>query len=81
MAKIAVEDSLTNVKQALRDNGYDVVNMEPGGAESCDCYVISGQDKNMLGMADTETKASVINAEGLTAEQVVEQVNRRVANR
>lgn len=74
MAKIAVEDSLDNVKDVLRANGHQVVSID-NFADSA-CSVISGQDTNVLGIADTSTKASVINAEGKTADQVLEQVNR-----
>ncbi|PYI53754.1 YkuS family protein [Paenibacillus flagellatus] len=78
MATIAVENSLSNVKQALEQNGYQVVSMDDGSLQSCDCCVISGQDKNVLGITETVTQASVINAEGLTVDEVVQQVNRCV---
>lgn len=78
MAKIAVEDSLTNVKQALQNNGHEVVSMDAANLSGCDCCVISGQDKDMMGMADTATKASVVNAQGITADEVVQQVNSRL---
>jgi hypothetical protein len=78
MAKIAVENSLTNVKQALENNGYQVVSMDESSIGSCDCCVISGQDKNMLGIAETATQAAVINAQGLSVDEVLQQVNRCV---
>lgn len=76
MATIAVENSLTNVKQALEESGYQVVSMDASSLQSCDCCVISGQDKNMLGIADAETSASVINALGMSADEVLQQVHR-----
>jgi len=76
MAKVAVEQTLSDVKDALQSSGFEVVSIEQ--AESAACCVISGQDKNMLGIADTVSTASVINADGLTATQVVEQVERSV---
>jgi hypothetical protein len=78
MAKIAVENTLTNVKQALESSGHQVVGMDLQSIQNCDCCVISGQDKNMLGIAETATKAAVINAQGLSADEVLEQVNQRV---
>lgn len=74
MAKIAVENSLTNVKQALQDNGHEVVSLS-AGLDACDCCVISGEDKNMMGIADRATKASVVNAEGMTADEVARRVD------
>lgn len=72
MARIAVEPSLTDVKQLLQQNGHEVVGMDQ--ATSCSCCVVSGQDVNVMGMANTSTNASVINADGKTASQVVDQV-------
>ena len=43
-------------------------------AADCDCCVVSGQQENLMGMADTSTEASIISAEGLTAEEVCERV-------
>lgn len=76
MAKIAVENSLGNVRQVLQQNGHQVVSMDE--LSGADCCVISGQDQNMLGIAEIATQASVINAQGLTADEVLERVNERV---
>lgn len=78
MATIAVENSLSNVKQVLESSGHQVVSMEDGNVQNCDCCVISGQDKNMMGIAETATNASVINAQGMSVEEVVQQVNQCV---
>jgi hypothetical protein len=81
MAKIAVENSLHNIKEALQKNGHEVVPAEENNIKNCDCCVISGQDKNVMGMADAVTKASVVNAEGMNEQQVVEAVNQRIGVR
>lgn len=77
MAKIAVEQGLSDVTDVLQSNGHEVVSME--NLENCSCCVISGQDQNVMGIHDTATQASVISAKGLTAEQVLEQVNRSLS--
>ncbi|WP_284644696.1 YkuS family protein [Paenibacillus silviterrae] len=77
MAKIAVEDSLNNVKDALKQNGYDVVSLDNSSIQNCDCCVISGQDKNVMGMTETVTRASVINAQGMSESEIVKQVSQR----
>ena len=77
MPKVAVENNLTNVKEVLQDNGFEVVNLEGDNVPACDYCVISGQDENMMGMQDRLTEASIINASGLSAEQVLEQVRQR----
>lgn len=78
MAKIAVENSLSDVRQQLESSGHQVVSMDAESLQGCDCCVISGQDKNMMGIAETATQASVINAQGMSADEVVQQVNERV---
>jgi len=77
--KVAVEGSLTNVSEALRQKGYDVVDLKSASdAENCDCCVITGVDSNVMGMADASTKASVIEANGLSADEVCQQVESRM---
>jgi hypothetical protein len=74
MAKIAVEDSLGSVKSALQNSGHEVVAMS-GNVDGCACCVISGQDKNVMGIANAATSAAVINAEGMTADEIVQRVD------
>lgn len=76
MAKIAVEPSLTDVKELLQEKGHEVVGIDQ--ATNCSCCVITGQDVNVMGMANTTTNASVINADGKTAQEIVNQVLQNV---
>jgi hypothetical protein len=78
MAKIAVEDTLGDVKQHLQSQGFEVVAMNEANIANCDCCVISGQDNNVMGMANAATKAPVITAQGLTAEEVSQAVKRKI---
>jgi hypothetical protein len=74
MAKIGVENSLGDVKEMLQNNGHEVAALDERNVDQFECCVISGQDKNMMGMTETVTKAPVINAQGLTSEQVLQRV-------
>jgi hypothetical protein len=47
-------------------------------AQNCDCCVVTGGDSNVMGMQDTFTKGSVIEASGLSAEEVCQQVESRL---
>ncbi|WP_409301030.1 YkuS family protein [Peribacillus sp. SCS-155] len=79
MAKVGVEESLTNITEALRDRGYEVVELKrDGDAQNCDCCVITGQDGNMMGMQDTSYQGSVIEARGMSADEVVREVEDRL---
>jgi hypothetical protein len=79
MAKVGVEQSLTDVQQALQAKGHQVVQLkQEQDASGCDCCVISGQDQNVMGMQDTLSKGSVINASGLTADEICQKVDERI---
>lgn len=78
MARVGVEQSLTNISEALREKGYDVVDLkQENDAQGCDCCIISGIDSNIMGMQDTVTQGSVIEANGLSADEVCRQVDQR----
>jgi hypothetical protein len=79
MVKVGVEQSLTDIQQALREKGYDVVELkQESDAQNCDCCVVTGLDSNVMGMQDTSTKAPVIDANGLSADEVCQHVESRL---
>lgn len=79
MARIGVEPVLSNVKEALQQAGHEVVDIHsPEDAANCDCCVISGLDKNMMGIHDTVLQGSVINAQGISPETVMEEIETRL---
>lgn len=79
MAKIGVENTLTNVQQALQQKGHDVVSLQSeSDVQGCDCCVISGQDSNVAGISNAVIKGSVIDARGLTTDEICQQVESRI---
>lgn len=79
MAKIGVEQSLTNVQEALREKGYDVVELKKeSDTQECECCVVSGLDSNVMGMQDIDYKGSVIEASGMSADEVCQEVESRL---
>ncbi|BAB06386.1 YkuS family protein [Halalkalibacterium halodurans] len=79
MPKVGVEQSLTAISEELRGMGYDVVQLkQEQDAQGCDCCVITGQDQNVMGIQNAVTQGAVINASGLTAEEVCQQVDQRL---
>lgn len=79
MARIGVEQSLSNVSEALRSKGYDVVELrQEQDANGCDCCVISGQDQNVMGIQNAATQGSVLNAHGMSADEVCQAVESRL---
>ena len=77
--KVAVEQSLTPVKDFLAQKGWsvDIIDFSRTYTNSLDSYdavVVTGMNENFLGVQDINTKAVVINAEGLTAEQIYSRI-------
>ncbi|MGG0738148.1 YkuS family protein [Niallia taxi] len=80
MARIGVEQALTNISEALREKGHEIVDLkQESDAQGCDCCVISGIDSNVMGMQDTQMQGSVIEANGLSADEVCQQVEQRTS--
>ncbi|MCG1020460.1 MULTISPECIES: YkuS family protein [Sutcliffiella] len=79
MPKIGVEQSLTDVQEALQQKGYDVVQLtNENDAKGCDCCVVTGIDNNVMGISNSVTAGSVIEASGMTADQICQQVESRI---
>lgn len=79
MPRIGVEQSLTDVQQGLESMGYEVVQLkQEQDAQGCDCCVITGQDQNVMGIQDAAIRGSVINAHGMTSEEICRQVEEKV---
>lgn len=81
--KIAVEPNLTPVKDYLAKKGYKVEDINIGkenAKDLCgyDAVVVTGMNSDFLGMSDTETKAVVINASGMTPDDVANELERRI---
>ncbi|MGR3762616.1 YkuS family protein [Rossellomorea sp. NS-SX7] len=77
--RIGVEESLQNVVQALREKGHDVVELkQETDAQGCDCCVVTGIDSNVMGIQNAATQGSVIEASGLSADEVCQQVESRL---
>lgn len=79
MALIGVEETLTDVKQALKEKGYQIVDLlSEDDTDNCDCCVISGLDKNVMGMSTASIAGPVINADGYDAEDVCQMVEEKL---
>lgn len=80
MARIGVEGSLTQVKEALMEMGHEVIDLRTEeDARQCDCCVISGMEENVMGIHDIITDGPVINAQGYNAAEISQMVNERLS--
>lgn len=79
MARIGVEPTLSNVKEALTQMGHEVIDLHTeDDASSCDFAIISGVDENMMGIANVTTPGSVINAQGASTDEVCQMVEEKL---
>lgn len=79
--RIAVESQLSNIKEYLKQKGYEVVELketlsEKNNLNAYDAIVITGQSRNMLGINDISTKVPVIDATGMSPFDVEESIKR-----
>lgn len=85
MKRVAVEPALHNVKEYLESQGCQCVEMraDSGSAtastaageitDAC-CCVVTGSDKNLMGMQDVVQNVPIISAAGMSPQQVYERV-------
>ena len=74
---VAVGGELTPFRKELQAAGFQVVSLDQETLQQADAVVIDGMDNGFLGIETTETKAPVIDADGMTPEQVVKAVRER----
>lgn len=78
--RVAVEPSLTPVADFLSSKGYDVRKLSTSEkSDNVDAYIITGMNNNLMGISTTQTKAVVIDATGMTAEQVYHELQDRLS--
>ncbi len=80
---IAVETNLTPIMEFLSEKGYQVETIDfsseySKNIDKYDALVVTGMNTNFLGVEDTISKIPVINAKGLTKEEVFDQVSSKV---
>lgn len=79
MAVIGIEPGLSNVKQLLEEKGHQVIEIQnEADAQNCDYCIVTGMDNNVMGISNTVTSGSVIDATGLTAEEVCQQLESKL---
>lgn len=75
---VALEGGLSNIRQALEGKGYRVIDLDTGNLEQASAVIISGGDRNFMNRQDISTRAPVINAEGQSADEVIQTLENRL---
>lgn len=76
MKKVGIQKGLKNVADFLTKEGYSVQelgeSMESSESklDNLDVIVTADYNANMMGYSDTETKTPIINASGLTPQEI-----------
>ncbi|RKD26781.1 hypothetical protein BEP19_16415 [Ammoniphilus oxalaticus] len=73
--RIGVENTLSDIAQTLKNQGHDVVNLDENNAADCDYCVVSGQNKHLFEVSQRANMAGVINADGMTADDVLNSID------
>ena len=57
MARIGVEETLSDVKNALMEMGHEIIELRTeNDAKQCDCCVITGLDNNVMGIETVDRR-------------------------
>ena len=72
--RVAIEDNLTSVRQAVEARGWQAVPLAHLAQGSVDAIVCTGQERNMFGNETVRTQVPIIDADGLTAEEVLRRL-------
>lgn len=75
---VAIEPGLMPVETALVRGGYQVIPLEQAGSREVDAVVVRGTDNNLAGQQAIVYRGPVIEASGLTPEEVRRRVDERV---
>ena len=80
---VAVESQLSNVSDYLSNQGYDVLEFQHNQnlsekLKNVAAIVTTGMDENLVGMHNIVTDAVVIEASGLTPEQIGRTLSERI---
>lgn len=80
-AIVAIEGQLSPFTNLLKEKGYDVIPLDEKAMGVASAIVVQGTDHNFLGMEDPRTLAPVINADGMTPDEVLAAVDHRAISR
>ena len=76
MKKIAVQKGLGPIKNQLENEGYSVKEFDDRKKSAknylnkFDAVVVTGESQNVMGIADTSTPTTIINADGMSPQDV-----------
>ena len=82
MKKVAVQKGLNPIKDYLSGEGYTVKEFDNRKKNAgnflnkYDAVIVTGENQNIMGTEDTISKTSIIDATGMTGEEVKKQIEK-----
>lgn len=82
MKKVAVQKGLNPIKDYLCDEGYEVKEFDNRKKNAgnflnrYDAVIVTGENQNIMGVENTISSTSIIDATGMTGEEVKEQIEK-----
>jgi hypothetical protein len=79
--RVGIEPTLTSVSNFLKEKGVAVETVSPNSVDAktgFDAFVVTGLSNNMIGMHNTKTNAVIIDASGMTPEEVYHELQTRI---
>lgn len=73
--RVAIEEGLEDVRQAIEDAGWEAIDLEDAALDEVDAVICTGMDDDLLGDETTTTEVPVISADGLSADEVVRRLS------
>lgn len=83
MKKIGIEKGLDTIADYLSSQGYSVeilgedLKSNVSKCNNLDVIVTADYNTNMMGFSDTSTKTPIINASGLTQEEIKQMIDQK----
>ncbi len=82
MKKVAVQKGLSQIKNYLSDEGYTVKEFDNRKKNAgnflnrYDAVIVTGENQDIMGAMDTISSTPIIDATGMTSEEVKEQIEK-----
>ncbi len=76
MKRVALDDELSYLEGQFKK--YSIYPVPINSYADVSAVVISGKDENMMNMQDTSTEVPIIDARGMTDEEVITEVKQRL---
>ncbi|MCG8640957.1 MAG: YkuS family protein [Desulfobacterales bacterium] len=75
--RIVVDDELGNIKSTLKEKGFTVLGMNELD-KNPDVVIVSGMEKNVMGIQDIQTDVPIISVLGMDEDEVIKELYKKI---